>query len=450
MDEQLQRAAEDGDIDQLYARLASNPHILQRIDDTPYANTPLHMSACAGETLFAMEIATLRPSLARKLNHLGLSPMHLALQNGQVQTVRALMTVDVDLIRVKGRGRVTPLHYAAEIEADELLAEFLSACPSSIEDLTSRCETAVHVAVKNGNLSSVKVLVGWLMRVKMEEILNWNDENGNTVLHIATLTNQPEVIKLLIGRLNVNAKNFDKFTALDLYERSQHHNKEELGKILRNANAKRASSLSGVTGLSDQLSRQLTFSELQDRFLNVLGNGSNTKSPRDMILVVAGLVAAATYQAVLSPPGGYWQDNYSPNTTTATATATSTATAGREGKPHSAGKMIMSGLCLYLFLGYNTAAFLTSACTILDISLGLPCTLMLRLSMSFLLMNYYTGLIGNLPLVNHGDANLFFVFLGYILVVAGCWVPVYMFSQHKKRPHYIDTPKRRIGNSVTG
>ncbi|XP_039156305.1 ankyrin repeat-containing protein BDA1 isoform X2 [Eucalyptus grandis] len=345
MDEQLQRAAEDGDIDKLYARLAS-------------------------ETLFAMEIATLRPSLARKLNHLGLSPMHLALQNGQVQTVRALMTVDVDLIRVKGRGRVTPLHYAAEIEADVLLAEFLSACPSSIEDLTSRCETAVHVAVKNGKLNSVKVLVGWLMRVKMEEILNWNDEDGNTVLHIATLTNQPEVIKLLIGRMNVNAKNFEGLTALDIfYERFQHNNKEEVGKILRNANAKRASSLSGVTGLSDHLSRQLTFSELQDRFLNVLGNGSNTKSPRDMILVVAGLVAAATYQAVLSPPGGYWQDDHSPNTTTATATATSTATAGREGKPHSAGKMIMSGPCLYLFLGYNTAAFLTSACTILDLLL---------------------------------------------------------------------------------
>lgn len=193
MDEQLRRAAEDGDIDELYACLAHDPHILERIDNIPYSNTPLHVSACAGETLFAMEVATLRPSLARQINHLGLSPMHLALQNGQIQTVRALMTVDVDLIRVKGRGRVTPLHYAAEIEEDELLAEFLSACPSSVEDLTSRCETAVHVAVKNGKHRSVKVLFGWLMRVKMEEILNWKDEDGNTVMHIATLTNQPQV-----------------------------------------------------------------------------------------------------------------------------------------------------------------------------------------------------------------------------------------------------------------
>lgn len=473
-DERLQHAAKGGHINILYDLLRSEPPILERIDTPPYADTALHVSVTEGQTLFAMEVATLRPSLARKLNLSGWSPMHLALAkrhelasqnpedltliNRLDKTVRALMTVDVDLIRVKGRGRVTPLHYAAEIDADELLAEFLSACPSSIEDLTSKCETAVHVAVKNGKLRSVKVLVGWLMRVKMEEILNWNDEDGNTVLHIAThwnqsevlqnqpevLRNQPEVIKLLIGRLNVNAKNLDKFTALDLYERSQQRKNEEVGKILRNANAKRDSSLSGVTSLAGHLSQEPAFSELLDRFLNVLGNGSNTNSPRDMILVVAGLVVAATYQAVLSPPGGYWQDNYFPSTNT------STATAGSEGGPHSAGEMIMSGTPLYLFLGYNTVAFLTSACTILVILLGLPSTLMLRLSVYFLLMNYYTSLISSFPLVTLRDAYPFVTILGYILVVAGFWVPEYMFSQREKRHHLIDTPMRRLGNSVIG
>ncbi|KAL3729035.1 hypothetical protein ACJRO7_033607 [Eucalyptus globulus] len=450
MAELLQGEGEDPGMRMYYAQLAEDPHILEPRNEMPYANTLLHEYAGAGETLVAMEIATLRPSLARRLNNSGLSPMHLALQNRDDlalrdrldKTVRALMTVDVDLIRVKGRGRLTPLHYAAKIDADELLAEFLSACQSSIEDLTSRCETAVHVAVKHGSSRSVKVLVGWLVRVKMEEILNWKDEDGNTVLHIATRRNRPQVIKSLIGRVNVNAKNFGGFTALDLCDPS--HDSNEVRRILRNANAKETSDPRRVTTLSDHLSQELGFSELQDRFFNVLGNGSNTKSPRDMILVVAGLVVAATYQAVLSPPGGYWQDNYSPSTNMTTATA------GSEVGPHSAGEMIMSGTSLYLFLGYNTVAFLTSACTILVILLGLPSTLMLRLSVSFLLMNYYTSLISSFPSVTQRDAYPFVAILGYILVVAGFWVPEYMFSQHDKRHRLIDTPKRSVGNSVIG
>lgn len=456
MDEQLQRAAEHGDIDELYARLARDPHILEHIDNIPYVNTPLHVSACAGETLFAMEVATLRPSLACKLNHLGLSPMHLALQNGQVQTVRALITIDTDLIRVKGRGRVTPLHYAAEIEVDDLLAEFLFACPSSIEDLTSRRETAVHVAVKNGRHKSVKVLFGWLMRVKMEEILNWKDEEGNTVLHTATLTNQPQVIKLLIKHMNVNAKNLEGLTALDIFhdlqERFQHNSTEDVGKILRRAKGKRASSLSGVTRLADYLSRELTIFEWQDRYLNGPGSSSRTKSPRNAILVVAVLIVTTTYQAVLSPPGGYWQENYYPSTNTTTATTTSNLTStgnnttGGKEEPHLAGQMIMRGKILFYFLTMNTAAFLTSAGTIIIILLGLPCTSMLTVSMCFLLLTYYYSLGSNFPSANYRRASVYIVYVLCLLVVAVYCVPVQLFSRYKKLKRRIDFPKRGVGN----
>ncbi|KAL0875472.1 hypothetical protein Bca101_025177 [Brassica carinata] len=156
-----------------------------------------------------MELMTLKPSLASKLNVSGFSPMHLALQNNHTRMVRGFVALDSSLVRIKGRGRVTPLHHVARIGNAELLSEFLFACPSSIEDLTIKCETAVHVAVKNHQLMAFKVLMGWLKRVNKEEILDWKDEDGNTVFHIAASINHTEVIKSLRKTVKLKAKNLD-------------------------------------------------------------------------------------------------------------------------------------------------------------------------------------------------------------------------------------------------
>ncbi|KAK8598985.1 hypothetical protein V6N13_076927 [Hibiscus sabdariffa] len=192
MDDQLRMAAENGDVDALYAKLADDPYILDRIDHIPIVDTPLHIAAVAGRTHFAMEVANLKPSLAWKLSHMGLSPLHLALKHECKKMVRGLITLNAQLIRVKAKGMITPLHYLAQNEDADLLAEFLSACPSSIEDTTVRCETAVHVAIRNGSIRCFKVLVGWLRRVDKEDVLNWKDEDGNTALHTAVSSGQTE------------------------------------------------------------------------------------------------------------------------------------------------------------------------------------------------------------------------------------------------------------------
>ncbi|KAK8520788.1 hypothetical protein V6N13_076924 [Hibiscus sabdariffa] len=192
MDEQLRTIAGYGDVDALYTKLADDPYILDRIDYIPIVDTPLHVAAIAGRTQFAMEVANLKPSLACKLNHMGLSPLHLALQHKCIKMVRGLIRINSQLIRVKAKGMITPLHYLAQNEDADLLAEFLSACPSSIEDTTVRCETAVHVAIRNGSIRCFKVLVGWLRRVDKEDVLNWKDEDGNTALHTAVSSGQTE------------------------------------------------------------------------------------------------------------------------------------------------------------------------------------------------------------------------------------------------------------------
>ncbi|KAJ4876240.1 Ankyrin repeat family protein [Raphanus sativus] len=82
--------------------------------------------------------------------------------------VGGFVAIERSLVSIKGRGRTTHLHHVARTGDAELLSE-----------------TAGHIAVKNHQLMVFKVVLGWVKRVNKEEILDWKDENGNTVFHIA-------------------------------------------------------------------------------------------------------------------------------------------------------------------------------------------------------------------------------------------------------------------------
>ena len=82
----------------------------------------------------------------------------------------------------------------------ELLHKFLKACPDSIEDVTARSETALHIAVKHGHYEILQVLFRWLKRNSRKDslkfirtMLNWKDQKGNTVVHVAALNDHIEV-----------------------------------------------------------------------------------------------------------------------------------------------------------------------------------------------------------------------------------------------------------------
>ncbi|KAG5527287.1 hypothetical protein RHGRI_028249 [Rhododendron griersonianum] len=196
MDLNLINAAEARNIDALYESIGSDPYILDKVDTIPFVNTPLHVAASTGQTRLAVEIMNLKPSLSTKLNPNGLSPLHLALLNGHFETVKGLVELDKDLVRVKGREKLTPLYYLAEKDDRAgILAEFLCACPESIEDQNVRGETALHNAVRNRNVRALGVLMGWIRMTGT----NWvwvkyiKDGRGNTILHMAVSTSRPDV-----------------------------------------------------------------------------------------------------------------------------------------------------------------------------------------------------------------------------------------------------------------
>ncbi|MBA0718599.1 hypothetical protein Golax_006339 [Gossypium laxum] len=406
MDEQLRMAAENGDVDALYIKLAQDPYLLDRIDHVPIVDTPLHVAAIAGKHHFAMEVANLKPSLAWKLNHVGLSPMHLALQHKCTKMVRGLITINSQLIRVKAKGMITPLHYLAQTEDPDLLAELLSACPSSIEDTTIHCETAAHVAIKNCSIRCFKVLLGWLRRVNKEDILNWKDEDAMDIFHLQ-------------GSLQ----------------------NTEIGKILHKAKAKKASDLTSNMTLGDYLSKELTLIDKRDKYFGI-NIQNNPNDIRTVILVVAILIATATFQAGLSPPAGYWQDDYKPPANNGTTNNTHNSSLGDGQRQRRAGQMIMSPADLFYFLAVNGSAFYLSVWTILVIIIGLPFSRAVYTSTWLLLQAYYSSMTATFP--TEGSVALTvgrFLFITFTVISTSVAyiIPWRAFCNHQKLKRRVDT-----------
>ncbi|XP_058746093.1 uncharacterized protein LOC131618961 [Vicia villosa] len=218
--DQLKISAETGDIELLYAVIEEDPSILKIIDENQFVVTPLHIAVTRCHLEFANEIMNLKPSFASKLNLQGYSPIHLAMDNirlamdGPTESneannlrvmVSKLVGINKDLVRVKGRKGLTPLHMACQNGEFELVCTFLVACPDSIEDVTVRGESALHIAAKMGNHGVLQFLLGWLhvncrrgaKKLKWE-MLNLRDYEGNTALHISALSREPTHLNWLI------------------------------------------------------------------------------------------------------------------------------------------------------------------------------------------------------------------------------------------------------------
>ncbi|XP_030440149.1 ankyrin repeat-containing protein BDA1-like [Syzygium oleosum] len=443
----LQKTIAADDVNELYSLIERDENLLDHGSESPFPNTPLHDAANQGKTKVAMEIAILKPSFARKLNRGGHSPMHLALQKKHYHTARALMTLDPKLIRVRGRGGITPLHFVAREKGDneqdnvdqlELLAEFLFACKSSIEDLTSQCETAVHVAVKNHNTKAFEVLCGWLKRVNLTQILKWKDQNGETVLHIAVSgEQQPEIIKLLIGYTNVHAKNLQGKTALQIFLENPNRNQDVENRLRRQEHRARCST--PTLSLSKYFSMELTVFEKYAGYF-----GTQNENVREILLIVSTLIVTATYQAAFTPPGGYWQDSSS-NTTANSTVVTTNSSSIAIGKPHHAGNLILSGKSLLVFTIVNSLVFTASIGTVWATAITLyPDTLTVYLSLCLLSIAYFVFVTIEIP---KSDKLIAMILGGFYecSLATMLLLPAYVWFKHNRVLSRIDATRRRVG-----
>nr|XP_023899146.1 ankyrin repeat-containing protein BDA1-like [Quercus suber] len=222
--------------------------------------------------------------------------------------VSRLLQVNGDLVRIKGREGITPLHYAVAVDDQlDLLAKFLSVCPNSIEDVMTRNETVLHIALKYGKLEAFKFLVEWIRQKRSKnsifwerKILNWKNEEGNTAGRL-----------LLKSGVDINAKNLEGHTAGDiLAEQTPVENNNEIRVVLLRAGALSANSSLPDYNYSCYL--RSIVSSLEESLIRRSREWRMiSEDKRDALLVVTTLLIAVTYEGVLNPPGGIWQEDSS-------------------------------------------------------------------------------------------------------------------------------------------
>ncbi|GMN30928.1 hypothetical protein TIFTF001_003036 [Ficus carica] len=198
MEEKLNKISHEGDIDALYQFISEHTkHVFDDIGEKPLVDSPLYMAAASD--------------------------------------------IDKELGRVQGKGGRTSLHYVAEYEnLHDFLDAFLSACPASLEDVTNRRQTALHLASKKGKFKSVEIMLKWcnkgLRSTERRKFLNLMDEDGNT--HGHNKKSKPE------SGIGVNAINVEGLTALDISKQRDVGNREEIKEMLTRAGELNAVSVS--------------------------------------------------------------------------------------------------------------------------------------------------------------------------------------------------------------
>ncbi|XP_056161801.1 ankyrin repeat-containing protein BDA1-like [Syzygium oleosum] len=454
MDPRLLEASHTGNVDQLYSLVRENVLILNAASLVEGDN-PLHIASMAGHVNFVREVLKLKTEFADELNQDGFSPLHIAAARGDVDIVRELLKVGNRLCLVKGREERIPLHNSVVKGRSEVLKELVSACPDSIEEVTARRESALHLAVKNSRFEALKLLVQQLKQSNKEHVMNWRDGQGNQILHLAVARKQYEAMEFLLSGyaidkdlVEVNARNEAGLTPLDiLLLVNSEAGDAEIAEILTRSGATRSRGLPSSSMVTmatedpepqtDQSNGRLhqsrrTWTDRCTCFLKLkfetprwfkdFEYRKGRDSPGDVrnaLLVVAALITTATYQAVLQPPGGMWQDDSGPSTDSTDATNNRTTS-------YKAGQAVLgtkNPVAYILFLIFNTAGFFASLQMIEILTLGFPMKRELRIALIALVTTYDIAMSALTP---NTFLGYFFVCLSiilpFIIALVSLWV----------------------------
>ncbi|XP_042502776.1 ankyrin repeat-containing protein BDA1-like [Macadamia integrifolia] len=438
MDSRLIEVAKNGEIDALYALLGENPFILENVEKIPFINTPLHWAVLSGHTCLVEEMINLKPSFTLKLNQDGFSPLHLASMFGHLEIVKALlkdesgqclekqkaaMNVDGGLCNLKGREKRIPLHCAAISGHTDVLEVLLSSFPNSINALTVRKESILHLAVKFGKVEAFKVLVNWLRKHWRIDILGCKDQEGNTVLHLATSKGQYQMINVLLRNsllvrnvVPVNAKNDKGLTALDLLMHLPGSNpdRERIKTILSKVGAKKADDIGcQLQAKTNSLLEWVSNSKIKyvSKYLKLKVDKDTPSEARNALLVIVVLISTATYQTGVSPPGGYWQNDLISNGTYV----------------YHAGEPVWSTtspITYNLVMLFNFAGFMLSSLLAYNLTVGFPLRGPLLLALVFMLLTYswstpifYNGPASRAEYFWHANNLMLWLPVGFVVII---------------------------------
>ncbi|KAG6721307.1 hypothetical protein I3842_03G107600 [Carya illinoinensis] len=382
----LYEASFNGCVSTLNTLVQRDRLILHKISLTSFTETPLHIAALLGHLHFTNALLSRKPKLAEKVDSLGRTALHLACAEGHTQVVKAiLLQAQADICLVPDQEERIPLHLAAMRGHIDVIKELLTAQPQSIFLVNLDGYNILHLCVQYNSLDALKLLVDSSTNV---DFVNCKDNDGNSILHLATMLGQTKTIKYLLSipqiKREANAINRIGNTALDVSEACHRDfNCLKIQDILKAAGVRRSKDLNSpplptpvlrsaetheptqsFTGEQSAQSRfrkwgRYFYLRVWAKYLQYQGNWVD--ETRGTLMLVATVIATMTFQAGINPPGGVWQQD------------TKNGTFGCNSSMCAAGTAILSYSETYqYFLSFNTTSFVAALTVVLLVTSGFP------------------------------------------------------------------------------
>jgi ankyrin repeat protein len=121
----------------------------------------------------------------------GRSALHLAAESGSMEVCQALLQKNA-FVNSKNKNGLTALHYAATKGNSDLVDYLVNSYKATVETLTIKKQTPMHLAAANGQGHTVQALVN------LEAMIDSNDDLDQKPIHLAAQHDHTEVVKLFL------------------------------------------------------------------------------------------------------------------------------------------------------------------------------------------------------------------------------------------------------------
>lgn len=215
-----------------------------------------------------------------------------------------LVKANPDAIYQPNNNGSFPIHVAASTNSTETIKYFINKSPTCAGLRDARERTFLHVAVENGNN-----IVGYVCRNRsLSWILNMQDKDGNTALHLAVQEGSLSTFCPLFGnkQVHLNLTNKKGQTPLDMAVdnlRGMHNIQDSKARIpyyLNDVGAKRGICLRDYSEENDSAAQAR-----HDEKMHV-----KVKDETQSLCIGSVLIATVTFGASFAMPGGYRADDH--------------------------------------------------------------------------------------------------------------------------------------------
>ncbi|CAN6165562.1 unnamed protein product [Urochloa humidicola] len=280
----------------------------------PNGQNALHAAVLRGPVL-TRRLLEWNKDLATKVDENGSTPLHFAAgcqsrSRTVLSEISQLLEASTAALYQPDHQGFFPIHVAASVGARDIVALFVEKCHSSSRLRDAKGRTFLHVAVEKEQWSVVAFACD--QNASLACILNTQDNDGNTALHLAVKAMHLRMVCILLGRrdVNMNLTNAKGQTPLDTAKYMI-----PPGWSGRKDSARHIHYLLGYIGATSGVSRQDDCKENCDNIQGVISDNETKqakmlKESSQSLLVGSVLVATVTFGAAFAMPGGYRQDDH--------------------------------------------------------------------------------------------------------------------------------------------